>query len=304
MMPSHQEIKAATYALNKVSAPVPDGFEAFFFQRYWEIVKIVVFKAVLEFFTSSWILPGFNSNIVTLLHKTSNATSIDHYWPIAMINFKFKVLSKIIADMLAKVMPSIISEEQMSFIHDRNIKVCICTISEAVNLLHNKSFGAKDVLSRSISKLVHEGKLDLIRGSRHINVPSHTFYADDLMIFYKEFLGSKLLQARVMRGKKTIHHHIFSSIWSNIKEEVPTILENSIWLLGNGEDINFWNDNWCGSILFEVFNIPFHISQALTSTVSDYLYNGHWNLPPYLGQHYFALSFLVQQVTSKQIALE
>ncbi|GAU10152.1 hypothetical protein TSUD_423850 [Trifolium subterraneum] len=100
-----------------------------------------------------------------------------------------------------------------------------------------------------------------------------------------------------MRGKKFIHHHIFSSIWSSVKEEVPTILENSIWLLGNGEDINFWNDNWCGSILSEVFNIPSHISQALTSTVSDYLYNGQWNLPPQLAQHYSALSFLVQKVT-------
>jgi hypothetical protein len=38
------------------------------------------------------------------------------------------------------------------------------------------------VLSRSISKLVSEGKLDLIKGTRHINVPPHTphtLYADD-----------------------------------------------------------------------------------------------------------------------------
>ncbi|MCI10694.1 RNA-directed DNA polymerase (Reverse transcriptase), partial [Trifolium medium] len=44
---------------------------------------------------------------------------------------------------------------------------------------------AEDVLSRSISKLVLDGKLDLIKGTRHNMVPSHTFYADDLMIFCK-----------------------------------------------------------------------------------------------------------------------
>ncbi|GAU17760.1 hypothetical protein TSUD_171480 [Trifolium subterraneum] len=98
MLPSHQEIKNAVFALNKDSAPGPDGFGAFFFQQYWEIVKNDVCNAVLEFFTTSWILPGFNSNIIALLPKVVNATSIDQYRPIVMANFKFKIISKIIAD--------------------------------------------------------------------------------------------------------------------------------------------------------------------------------------------------------------
>ncbi|GAU41182.1 hypothetical protein TSUD_89780 [Trifolium subterraneum] len=102
--------------------------------------------------------------------------------------------------------------------------------------------------------------------------------------------------ARVLRARKVIHHHIYSSIWSNIKEEVSVILYNSIWLLGSGDFIRFWNDNWCGSVLSEVFNIPSHISQSLTSSVSDYIFNGQWNLPPHLSQHYNTISYLVQQV--------
>jgi hypothetical protein len=53
---------------------------------------------------------------------------------------------------------------------------------------------AEDVLSRSISKLVVDGKLDLIKGARNLLVPSHTFYADDLMIFCKgKLAGLKAL---------------------------------------------------------------------------------------------------------------
>jgi hypothetical protein len=44
---------------------------------------------------------------------------------------------------------------------------------------------AEDVLSRQISKLVSEGKINPIKGTRHVRVPSHSFYADDLMIFCK-----------------------------------------------------------------------------------------------------------------------
>jgi hypothetical protein len=54
---------------------------------------------------------------------------------------------------------------------------------------------AEDVLSRSITKLVSDGKLDLIKGTRHSKVPSHTFYADDLMVFCKgKIAGLKALK--------------------------------------------------------------------------------------------------------------
>jgi ribonuclease HI len=273
LLPSHEEIKAAVFALNTDSAPGPDGFGAFFYQHYWEIVQQDVTNAVLEFFTKSWILPGFNANIIALIPKSPEATSIDQYRPIAMANFKFKVISKILADRLASILPSIISDEQKGFIHDRNIQDCICIASEAVNLLHNKSFGgnlalkidirkafdtldwgfllkvlkafgfndifcnwinvilhsaflsvsingrsqgyfkcsrgvrqgdplspllfclAEEVLSRSISKLVNQGVLNQIKGTRNCWVPSHSFYADDLLIFCKGNLsGLKALK--------------------------------------------------------------------------------------------------------------
>lgn len=41
------------------------------------------------------------------------------------------------------------------------------------------------MLSISISKLVDGGQLELINASRYANVPSHTLYADDIMIFCK-----------------------------------------------------------------------------------------------------------------------
>jgi hypothetical protein len=108
---------------------------------------------------------------------------------------------------------------------------------------------------------------------------------------------ARLLKDRVIRGNKPIQHHIYSSIWSSIKDEFSIIIDNSIWLLGNGENINFCNDNWCCTSLSDLFNIPDHISRSLSSRVSDYILNGQWNLPPQLTQQFNNLSFLVHQVT-------
>jgi len=44
---------------------------------------------------------------------------------------------------------------------------------------------AEEVISRRLTKLVREGELKLINGTRDIQIPSHILYADDMMIFCK-----------------------------------------------------------------------------------------------------------------------
>jgi len=101
----------------------------------------------------------------------------------------------------------------------------------------------------------------------------------------------------VVKNGKIIQYHIYSSLWSSIKNEYLVILENSIWLLGKGNNINFWNDCWCGQSLVAHYNIPDHINSFLTSSVSDYIHNGQWNIPFELQLNFPNHSNLVQQVT-------
>ena len=152
MIPTSDEIKNAVFALNTDSASGPDGFGASFYQTYWEVIKVDVINAVLQFFNTGWILPNYNANTMVLIPKTSSADTMDQFRPIAMENFKFKIISKIIADRLAQVMPNIISEEQRGFIKGRNIKDCVCLASEAVNLMDHKTYGGNLALKVDIRK--------------------------------------------------------------------------------------------------------------------------------------------------------
>ena len=76
--------------------------------------------------------------------------------------------------------------------------------------------------------------------------------------------------------------YIKSSVSLGIKSHMDMVIENSIWLIGNGEKINLWLDNWLGSSLVSVFNINPAARKSLCSTLSSVLDAGRWHLPPLL----------------------
>jgi len=52
-----------------------------------------------------------------------------------------------------------------------------------------------------------------------------------------------LLRSSVLKNSSCINHHIFSSIWSGIKDEYFVIKENTSSIIGDGKQINFWLDS-------------------------------------------------------------
>jgi len=69
---------------------------------------------------------------------------------------------------------------------------------------------AEDVLSRNITKLVQQGKIELIKGTRSVQIPSHSLYADDIMIFCKGKIASiqalmQLFSSYVMASGQVIN---------------------------------------------------------------------------------------------------
>lgn len=48
------------------------------------------------------------------------------------------------------------------------------------------NFLAEDVLIRALSNLVEESKVLPMKGTRNVQVPTHTLYVDDIMFFFAE----------------------------------------------------------------------------------------------------------------------
>lgn len=116
-------------------------------------------------------------------------------------------------------------------------------------------------------------------------------------LLHSEEKWASLLRDRVLRTNSCVSHHIFSSIWSGIKNEYKTVMDNSNWLLGNGHKIKFWIHNWCGVVHADHFHLTANIMNQLPQKVSNYITNSQWNISEEF-LHYFAnLMNLVSQVT-------
>ncbi|XP_019431934.1 PREDICTED: uncharacterized protein LOC109339025 [Lupinus angustifolius] len=151
-IPLEEEIKGAVFAMNGEGAPGPDGFGGCFFHNFWDIVGKDLCQSVKQFFKQCWILPNLNSNNLVLIPKFPSADKIEDFRPIALANFQFKIITKVLADRLATIAPKIISKQQRGFIKDRHIHDCICIASEAINLLDHKTLGGNLAIKLDVKK--------------------------------------------------------------------------------------------------------------------------------------------------------
>jgi len=544
-VPQRVEIKDAVFALNGDRAPGPDGFGGHFYQTYWDIVGDDVIESVQDFFITDALPDNFNNNLIVLVSKVPGPRVMGDYRPIALANFQFKVITKILADRLVPITMRIISTEQRGFIRDRNISNCVILAFEAINSLGKKQYGgnvalkvdiakafdtldwnfllevlrkfgfaetfvnwilvilksarlsilvngkavgyftcsrgvrqgdplspllfclAEEVLSRALSMAAASGRLLPMAYCRGVVLPTHILYADDVMIFctgtkrnirtllnifqsYSEVFGQVItntksrfctgamnstraqmildmlgfsvgtvpliylgcpiflgkpkvthfqsitdriktklstwkgsllsIMGRVQLVKSIIHgmlaysfhiymwprrllrlldtwiknfiwsgdalstkvctvswkrisrpwaeggldlkptrminealilklswnllatdsqwaalmkrrffingkplrHYIKSSVWYGVKIQIDTVLANSLWIVGSGDYISLWNDNWLGVPLVDLFNVDPFFHPGFTGKVSDIILDGGWNLPPTL----------------------
>ncbi|XP_062028531.1 uncharacterized protein LOC133744441 [Rosa rugosa] len=160
--PSSEEILLAIKGMDLDSVPGPDGFNGHFFIACWDVVGTDVTSAV-QFFFHHGTLPGsFNSSLIILIPKVDHTDSIKQFRPIALANFVFKIIPKILSIRLASIASRIISPQQHAFVPGRNITDCIVTTSECINLLDSKCHGGNVAIKLDITKAFYTLSWDFL----------------------------------------------------------------------------------------------------------------------------------------------
>jgi ribonuclease HI len=138
---TEEEVLIAMKQMGPLKAPGPDGMPPIFYQSYWHVVGKDITAAVLYCLQSGTLLPALNHTFVTLIPKTKSPETVTEYRPISLCNVLYKLISKVLANRLKKILPHIISETQSAFVPGRLITDNILIAFETLHHMHNKRTG-------------------------------------------------------------------------------------------------------------------------------------------------------------------
>lgn len=104
-----------------------------FFIQCWEIIGADVIAAVQNFFEQGLFEKGFNATFVALIPKRVGAKELKDFRPISLIGSVYKIISKLLADRLKKVVHKLVDGQQMAFIKGRQIMGAVLIAKECVD---------------------------------------------------------------------------------------------------------------------------------------------------------------------------
>lgn len=104
---SREEIKRATFDLGADKALRPDGFPISFFQKYWYIIEKDILTLCVDFHNGSINLERINWASIALIPKNNSHEVSTNFRPISHINSGLKIMSKILASRLSKLIDSL-----------------------------------------------------------------------------------------------------------------------------------------------------------------------------------------------------
>ncbi|GKV33771.1 hypothetical protein SLEP1_g42231 [Rubroshorea leprosula] len=132
------EIREAVSSCASDKAPGPDGFNFHFIKLAWGTIRADIINFIKEFHQNARLVKGINSLYITLVPKKKNPTSLKEFKPICTIGSIYKILAKVLANRLKKVIAKIISASQSAFIKGRQLVDCSFALNEIIHDLKIK----------------------------------------------------------------------------------------------------------------------------------------------------------------------
>jgi hypothetical protein len=135
---TENEVREAVFQMEHNKSPIPDDFPAELYQVFWGVIKDDLLAMFHDFHKDSLDLFSLNFGIIALIPKIENATKIQQYRPICVLNVSFKIFTKVGTNRLNKVARTVVSPTQTAFMPGRNIMEGVVILHETIHELHTK----------------------------------------------------------------------------------------------------------------------------------------------------------------------
>ena len=120
------EIRKAVLSLKKEKTPGLDGLSAEFFQHFWGGLESMYYELLTHAIEVSCLPRSTRRGVITLIPKKGRDPLLLKNWrPITLLNTDYKILAKIIATRIQRVLPDLISLDQTGFMTGRQITTTI-----------------------------------------------------------------------------------------------------------------------------------------------------------------------------------
>jgi len=106
-------------------SPGPNGFSNEFIKKWWNHIKGDFYDLCWAFQENNICLQSVNSSLITLVPKIQSPTCLSDFRRISLLNGSLKLITKLLANRLQKVIIPLIHKNQYGFIKNRTIQDCI-----------------------------------------------------------------------------------------------------------------------------------------------------------------------------------
>lgn len=130
---THEEIDKVIKEMPPDRAPGPDGFNGAFLKACWPIIKEDFYLLCDAFYHGSLNLESLNYGYITLIPKTRAPETVNDFRPITLLNCCLKLITKILANRLQKVILKIVHKNQYGFLKGRSIHDCLAWAFEYIH---------------------------------------------------------------------------------------------------------------------------------------------------------------------------
>ena len=131
-----EEVWCALKQMHPTKSPSPDGMSPIFYQRYWDIVGPHVVNYVLNTLRTGIMPNGLNDTYICRIPKGNCPQMITEFRLISLCNVIYKLVSKVLANKLKRVLPEVICDAQSAFVPGRQITDNVLVAFEVMHYIN------------------------------------------------------------------------------------------------------------------------------------------------------------------------
>jgi len=162
-----EEIKRAISELNKKKSPGIDGLGSEFYIVLKDFLSSILKEVYVEVFNKGELNQRMGMGLMSLIYKKKGEKiDLKNYRPITMLNTDLKILSKILANRLKEVMPSIIKTNQVYGVKGRDIADTTISIKDTIRYINDKNKEGYIIsldFEKAFDRVEHEFLFDILK---------------------------------------------------------------------------------------------------------------------------------------------